>query len=286
MVNRIRLAAAVLAAGEWPIYEQQTFGAHAVHPHAKATRQYALDYAEHPAVTRLNDLLPAGIDLSALFSTVVRCAWPTFDPQEDLPDPFTGGEWAAEMGDFYVDTAIAAFFWADHDPLWATAIGDLKRIFAGNSLHTFFQALSGPELSRQIVIMPNLVYPATRTVVASNGTAFYAIVPPPKAVGESPPWPYRDGADWVAAECCFHLLAPVIGSELSGFSTDMEELLRHAATIVYLERHQNEGAALLYRAHCQQELGLPHITVAEEAVRSYLKDPAGESLSGQFLQNL
>lgn len=286
VVNRIRLAVAILAAGDWPQYEQETFAAHAVHPHAKATRQYALDYADHPAVTRLNMLLPAGLDLSALFSTVVRCAWPTFDPVEALPGPFADGEWAAELGDFYVDTAIAAFFWADHDDLWETAAVDLRRIFPDNSLHTYLQALSATGQTRQIIIVPNLVYPATQTVVATNADTYYTILPPPKAVGESPPWPYRDGADWVAAECCFHLLSPTLGQELSGFSAEMEDLLRHAATIVYLERYQNDGAALLYRARCQKEMGPARITVAEEAVRAYLKDPAGETLTGRFLQSL
>lgn len=189
VVNRLRLVSAVLAGSQWPAYEQEQMGAHAVHPHAKATRHYVSDYADHPAVTTINALLPAGLDLSELFSTAVRCNWPTFEPQEPLPGRFSDGTWASQLGDFYVETALAAFFWAEQAAPWADAENDLRRIFNNDNLYQLLSQLSGTPPAQDLVIMPNLNYPALQAVVASNRDHIYLLLPPPKAVGESPPGP-------------------------------------------------------------------------------------------------
>ncbi len=47
--------------------------------------------------------------------------------------------------------------------------------------------------------MPNLVFPALTPVVATAGDTLALLLPPPKAVGESPPWPFDEDPGWVVA---------------------------------------------------------------------------------------
>lgn len=279
VVNRLRLVSAVLAGSEWPAYEQEQMGTHAVHPHAKATRHYVSDYADHPAVTTINALLPAGLALSELFSTAVRCDWPMFEPQEPLPGRFSDGVWASQLGDFYVDTALAAFFWADQAAPWAEAENDLRRIFNSDSLYQLLGQLSGTPPAQDLVIMPNLNYPAMQAVVASNRDHIYLLLPPPKAVGESPPWPYRDGVDWVLAESCYQLSGFFLAENLARLAPRQQALLRHAITITYLGQAQDEASALFYTIRCKTEDNLPEINAAVDVVRDYLTNPAGADLA-------
>src|SRR5690606_8943726 len=116
------------------------------------------------------------------------------------------GTWARQLHDFYNESDIAASFWAEHTAMWDEAEHDLRRAFSSNHLHRFLSSLRAEPLPPYIVIVPNLIYPATQTVVAAGQDSYYVIIPPPKAVGESPPWPYRDGLDWVLAESCYQLV--------------------------------------------------------------------------------
>lgn len=269
VVNQVRLVAAILAASEWPVYEQEQRGAHAVHPHAKATRHYASDYDDHPAGAFINTTLQNNtLNLADLFSTALRCNWPMFDPQEALPSAYT--ELPEHLADFYVDSAVAAFFWADHEALWAEAVADLKRIFATNQLADFLGKLAGDTLEQDIIVSPNLVYPALTPVVATTAGAIYLILPPPKAVGESPPWPYRDGADWVLAESCYQLLEQVLPTDLTA---EQHTYLRHAATVVFLEQTQDEAAALFYMVRQQKENKLTDLPAIVEKVRNHVQNP-------------
>lgn len=268
-VNQVRLVAAVLAGSDWPTHEQKQCGTHAVHPHAKATRQYALDYEDHPAGELINTALQNNtLDLTSLFATALRCDWPMFDPQEDLPDGYT--DLPELLADYYVDSAIAAFFWADHEDLWQEAVADLRRIFATNQLADFLGKIAGSELARDITIVPNLVYPAVTPVVASTESTHYLILPPPKAVGESPPWPYRDGVDWVLAESCYQLLPQALPD---GLTAEQTAYLRHAATVVFLEQAQDEPAALFYMVRQQKENKLTDLPAVVEKLRNHLANP-------------
>lgn len=271
--NRVRLVGAVLAAGDWPALERKRRGAHAVHPHAKATRHYVADHSEHPAVTAVNDYLAEGGALSPLFATALRCQWPTFAPQEPLPGRGAGDQWTSDLADFYVDTGIAAFFWSEHEDVWEEAVTDLGHIFREHNLARFLKRLSGRELDRDLVVMPNLTYPALETIAAGNAQAYHLILPPPKAVGESPPWAYRDGADWILAKSCANLTRLLLADDLAEMDARRRQLLPHAATVIFLERTMDEAAALFYLVRTRKEADLPDLPEAVDAVRDYLEDP-------------
>lgn len=267
MDNRIRLVAAALAASEWPAHEQATWGAHAVHPQAKATRHFLAEYGQHPAGTFINSLLSPNFRASDLFSAAVRCQWPTFSPAEELSGRDT--EWVHHLADFYVDTAIAAFFWAEHEAPWREAQSDLQRIFQNSQLANFLGQLTGRPLANQLIITPNLIYPALETIVASNATQDYLILPPPKAVGESPPWPYRDGADWVLAESCFQMS----GRVLAHLAPAQRHPLQHAATVIFLGQALDEAVARFYLLRAKKENKLPQLPEIVDRLRTHLINP-------------
>lgn len=279
--SRVRLVSAVLAASHWPAYEQERSGTHAVHPHAKATRHYVQPFAAHPAVQTVNAALERGVEPAALFSVAVRCQWPTFEPLEPLPAPFADGKWARQLHDFYVESALAASFWSEHTAVWTEAEHDLQQAFTSDRLCRFLGALRPGALLQHIVIVPNLVYPATQTLVAASQDAYYVIIPPPKAVGESPPWPYRDGLDWVLAESCYQLLSHVLRPAANELTPEAWTLLRLAATIVFLEQGQDE-AALFYRLRREKEWGRARIVRAVEQVHAFLAEPQARSLLTRF----
>ena len=126
--DRARLVTAVLAASHWPEEEQKTLP-HAVHSHAKQTRQFVQKYKQHEAVRGVNEALLNGVTLDELVSTAIRCQWPTFEPVEPLPRLLKINEWARSLAKFEYDTEIAATFWPEHDHVWQTAVTALSRIF-------------------------------------------------------------------------------------------------------------------------------------------------------------
>lgn len=274
--NRIRLVGAVLAAGAWPAYEQEVMGAHAVHPHAKATRRYLAEHAGHPAVAFVDEQLRAEGVPGKLFAAAVRCRWPTFAAEEELPDHL--GNWVAHLADFYVDTAIAAFFWAEHEAVWAEAANDLHSIFKQHDPAAFLERLCARPLRHPVVVVPNLLYPALQSIAVASQDAYHLILPPPKAVGASPPWPYRDGVDWVLAESCFHLVEPALADTLATLAAPQRQLLRHAATVLFLEEAYDEAASLFYLVRARKEADLPGLPAVVEALRAYRDAPRSQDL--------
>jgi len=274
----------VLAASEWPAYEHARVGNGPAHPQAEATRLYIGDYAEHPAVQQINGLLPTHLNLADLFSTAVRCQWPTLAPQEPLPGRFADGVWAGQLGDFYVETAVAAFFWSDHEAVWLEAERDLRHIFSDNSMTTLLSALAGRDIDRGVTIVPNLIYPATETVVAENAQEYFIVVPPPAGKGESAPRSYRESAGWVLATVC-HALTPLfLDKTLAQMTPEQAELLRYAVTAAFVENvSDDKAAALFYRVHCRTELGLEQIDEAIDAVRAFLAQPEESGLARLFI---
>jgi hypothetical protein len=92
-------------------------------------------------------------------------------------------------------------------------------------------------------------------------------------VGESPPWPYRDGLDWVLAESCYQLVSYVLRPAAGALAPEVWTLLCLAATIVFLEQGQDEAAALFYRVRREKEWGRARIGRAVEQVRAFLAEP-------------
>jgi hypothetical protein len=268
---------AVLAASDWPNREQaqQT---HAVHPQAKQTRYFAREFAAHPAVTYTNRALAAGAPVNDLFTAALRSRWPTFAPAEPLPPTLSDGLWLSALADFHQDTAISNTFWPQHEAAWYEAQSELAVIFQHSQLAQFLGRLSGRPLAQAITILPNLVYPALTPVVAPTQLSLFLILPPPKAVGESPPWPFAEDPGWALATACGQLTAYLLADTLAQLDTTQQILLKHAATTLFLEQEIDDAEALAYQLRSRKEQKLPRLPLVVEALRNYLTRPGGRTL--------
>ena len=279
--DRARLVTAVLAAGGWPEREQAQLG-HAVHPHAKQTRHQVRDLAGHAAVVGADQMLAAGVPVDDLFTAAMSSAWPSLEPEASLPAAVTPA-WLPALADFYQEAGLAAF-WAEHEAAWAEAQADLVAIFQGSQLAGFLEQLNQRAAGRQrpgprpIAIMPNLVYPALASVLATPPVTLYLILPPPKAVGESPPWPYAEDPGWVRAQACQRLIAYLLADTLAQLDPARQALLTHAAVVLFQEQAGDEAEAMAYLVRTKKEQRLPQLPLVVEQLRQYLAAPHGRSL--------
>ena len=275
--NRVRLVGAVLAGSHWPQMEQaQTV--HAVHPQAKRTRQFVAAHARHPAIQLANAALDARVPVADLFAAALNAAWPTFTPTGPLPATFAAAEWTEALADFYVDTAIAAFFWADHAAPWEEALRDLCAIHHDSPLPAFLARLVGHPLDAGIHLTPNLAYPALQAILTPTPAALTFILPPPKAVGESAPWPYREGADWVLAETCYHLCAHFLQPALADLASAEQAALLHAVVAAFLAQASGPGDSQAYIVSSKRQFNLPQLPQLVAQLQSHLAAPTNVPL--------
>ncbi|HRQ41438.1 MAG TPA: hypothetical protein PLD25_26255 [Chloroflexota bacterium] len=272
--DRARLVTAVLAASDWPDEEQKQL-THAVHPHAKQTRQFVQKYKYHQAIRGVNEALLNGVTLEELFSTAVRCAWPTFEPAEPLPHLLKIERWARSLADFEHDTDIATTLWVQYQDVWQAAVDALQRIFADGRVASFLDRLT-QMTNPQMVIMPNLVYPALTAVLATTQDTLYLLLPPPKAVGESPPWPYDEDPPTVVTTVCQHLSIRLMADRLAALERAQRELFRHAATTLCLETAFDEFEAQAYQLRIKKTGNLPTLPVVTDQLRRYLNGDLAE----------
>jgi len=246
----VRTVTALLAASDWPAMEQ-TITPHAVHPHSKQTMHYMEAYKDHAAVTGLNAALGAGGTLDDLFETAV-C-------HSKLHEEST-------VVDFTAATDLATF-WASHTDAWDEAINDLKAIFDGKPVVGTVTALTGIDVVKPVLLVPTIVYPMLAPVVVENTEHIFIILPPAKAWGESPPWPFADDPGWAMAQVAFYLSQYLLRDEL----TQMDEtdgLVRlHAIVVLCLEKEMNDAEAMAYLVRTKKEQKLPQLIVAVEEAR-------------------
>ncbi len=267
--DRARLGMALLAASRWPELEQAR-ETHAVHPHAKQTRQFAAELAAtETAVAYVNDYLATGLPIPPFFMAVLRCDGATWQPQEPRPLIFDDEAFFAGLRQF-AQAQDWAGFWAMHAAVWQEAQADLTAIFQKSTLPAFLSRLTGQPLVQTIAIVPNLVYPALTAVMAPTQDALYLLLPPPKAVGESPPWPYREGLDWVLAETAYQLFSHVLKDFFAQLEAERSQLLLQAAITLFLEEALGEADALAYMVRVKRQFKLPKLPLVVEELREEL----------------
>ena len=258
--------------------QQQGQAPHAVHQHSKQTLQQLKPFADHPAATILNQALANGVDLGDFFAAALRCRWPGLDLAEPLPDTLSDGRWVAALSQLYVAADMEAF-WDDHADFWEVAESELAGVFEGSRLIPFLSQLMERPLKRQIAVIPCIVYPMLAPVLASTEAAHYLILPPAKAWGESPPWPFGEDPGWIIAQCCWALSELFMEESLAGLDGAQQALLRHAAVTLCLEQEFDEAEAMAYLVRSKKEHNLPKLPLVVGMLREYLDDPDGLSLS-------
>ncbi len=185
--DRMRLLAATLAVTSWPDEEQRRKG-HGIHIHARNTRRRLQAHDRHPAVVILQGLLDRGVPLEEIFGYVLQLEWPGL----------TGGEqptwappaWPRHLVAFYQETDLAAWWQAEAES-WEEARQQVEALFATARLRTFLEPFVGP-CSDALIFLPNLCYPTDMSLGAAVDGRLYCITPPRVAVGNNPPWPFKE----------------------------------------------------------------------------------------------
>lgn len=269
--DRMRLVMAVLAISDWPAQEQaqQT---HAVHPHAKETARFLQPFTAHPAVLYANKALAHHVPLEDMFKATLRSSWPDLRPFERPPGPLLDGRWLRLLAEFRRDTAVDERFWPTHRSLWDKAADALSTIFAGTPLPGWLASLTGRPLAQTIVIMPNLVYPARQTLLADTLQNLYVIVPPPPAVGESPPWPYQEDPAAVHVAVCQALTDHLLADILAELDESQAAILPHALSTLYLETAVDEAEAMAYLVRAKKQHNLPDLPTVVDNLRQQIAD--------------
>ncbi len=255
--DQLRLITAVLAASHWPDHEQAQL-THAVHPHAKQTRQYLAQYNTHPAVIWVNQVIERGEPLDDVFTAISQ------NVQQEA------------FADFLTTTKLTTF-WQEHAALWDEAKSDLTDIFKESQLPAFLNQISDDPLTQTIRIMPNLTYPSLSPVLVSDFDTLTLLPSLPKAVGESPPWPYGEDPGWVHTNVCRRLVQFALADTMEFLPEIKQALLTHAAVTLYLETAVDEGEAMAYMVRSKKQHKLPTLPLVVENLRAYLAEP-GEQL--------
>ena len=185
--NRVRLMSAVLAATNYPDKSQER-KKHGTHLHARGTRKTVAEYSHHPAVQAAQVLLDQNIPLVSMYSYVLRLTWPDL-AGDDMPR-WVPPRWNEHLKHFYESTNLEKW-WADEDESWKIPVRHLSESFAKVDLYAFLEPFLG-QVAESMVFMPNISYPTDQNIGLRIGGELIAIVPPPVAWGDSPPWPYKD----------------------------------------------------------------------------------------------
>ena len=275
--ERLRLGTAVLAVSNWPVAEQNQ-QPHAVHPQAKQARHFVQPFSTHPAVNLANEALLNGVTLTDLFSAALRCTWPNFAPTTALPQVPKIEEWVQALADFARDTAVATEFWPQQMAVWAEAESALNSIFDENSLLKSLAQLREGEFETAVTLMPNLVFPALSPVVATADGALTLLLPPPKAVGESPPWPFDEDPGWAVATVAEQLVPYLLADELAQLEDAKQPLAIHLAVAHCLTQLLDAFEAQAYLLRTKKTHNLPQLPALFAQLQEEVESGNGRSL--------
>ena len=246
--DRLRLAGALLAAGEWPEAEQK-LKPYKPHRVAEGARRYFAPARQHPAVLAAQALVGQGEGLSPLFTELFKNEGP-----QDLVAVLPSFVAATEPGKF----------WAETEADWQAAVSEASEVLARADLEQFLSDLFGP-LSTSLALMPNLLFPGQQCLAISAGGRLILYAPPPLAWGASPPWRYNERPDEVLAmvsqTAARHFVEPHL--------PDGAEALSLAAAVLFLRQAEGQAAGdqfMVIQKKTRGWKGLPGVVSALEAV--------------------
>ncbi len=222
--DRLRLAGCLLAASDWPDYEQSV-RAYKPHRIAEAARKTFGRLHDHPAVTACRRLAGDGEGLSTLFAHALNDDWP--------------GDLAA-VHDF-AEAANVARFYAEHTADFEQAEADARDVLSRADLQKFLTDLLGAD-ERAHIFAPNLLYPGRQPVAFGNAAEVIVTVPPPLAWGSSHPWRYVERPDESLAVIAEAFARFRSAEQLPADLQPRAEVLGVAAAVLFLREAEGPEA--------------------------------------------
>jgi hypothetical protein len=246
--DRLRLAGALLAAGEWPQTEQK-LKPYKPHRVAESARKYFAPARTHPAVLAAQALVGQGEGLGSLFTHLL-----VGDGPEGV---------APELPDFVTATEPDKF-WAETEADWQAAMNEGREVLGRADLEQFLSDLFGP-LPLSLALMLNLLFPGQQCLALEAGGRLIILAPPPLAWGASPPWRYNERPDEVLAMVSQTAARHFVEPHLPGDA----EALSLAAAVLFLRQAEGQAAGdqfMVIQKKTQGWKGLPGVVSALEAV--------------------
>ncbi|XWX03805.1 hypothetical protein VZO05_14975 [Aggregatilineales bacterium SYSU G02658] len=190
--DRVRLFSAVLAATDYPQTSQAVKRYHA-HPHARTTLKHLneMNAAAHPAAQGMQQLIHSGIPLHDIFSVALRTNFETYKFQ-GKPPVWLREEWLYQLTNFAQEMRLVSLW---QNPIsaraWEDAYTQMTNIFRPVAVKAFLKPFFG-EIAEDLLVMPNLSYPAEVELGLRTPHQLLSLIPPPLAWGESNPWPFDE----------------------------------------------------------------------------------------------
>lgn len=264
--DRARRAGVWLAASDWPDYEQ-TVKPYKPHRVAEQAHKQFTPLAAHPAVVAARAIVGDGAGLATFFAHALNATWPA-----DVTAHLADFEAVAKPDEFLAGTQ------AD----WTQAETDAREVVARADLRQFLVDLFGP-LSREITLVPNLLFPGLLPAIVQTATEIVLVQPPPKAWGASPPWRYNERPDEVEAA-----LAEAYARHLfeTGLPAEQAALQPHAAVfalaaaVLFLRQAEGEAAGDQFMMMEKRTRNLPRLPVVVMALEPLLADRRAGKYAG------
>jgi len=250
--DRLRLAGALLAASDWPAYEQ-TVKAYKPHRAADYAHKQLAAHSGHPAAQGARALVGNGEGLTTLYTHALTDTWPASIPVADFKT-------AANLDAFWAETA------AD----WQAAETEAREVITRADLGKFIDDLLGAQ-TRKLVFMPNIIFPGRQWVGCHSEGEVVIALHPPMAWGESHPWKYNERPDEVMAK-----LSEALAQYL--FLASVPEMKAHAeafglaAAVLFLRQAEDEAAGNQYMVMEKKTRGIKHLPAVVAALEPLLAD--------------
>jgi hypothetical protein len=259
--HRFRLVGALLAAGDWPEYEQ-SLKAYKAHRVADAAHKFFALHAGHSAASALRKLAGSGEGLPVMYRHALN---------EDWPAGFS--EWIKE----FERVTDAVQFFTEHQPDFAQAEADARSVLSRADLRQFLLDLLGAD-ERAYTFIPNLLYPGRQPVAVAAPAEVAVTAPPPIAWGTSHPWRYSERPDEalgiIAEAFTRHLVAEKLPAELQPHA----EVLGLAGAVHFLREAEGHDAGDQLMVMQKKTRGLQQLP----AVVMQLETLLAERRAGQY----
>jgi hypothetical protein len=264
--NNVRLAGALLAASDWP-EDEQIVKPYKPHRVAEQAHKHFAAQAQHPAVTAARASVGDGSGLTTFFTHALNATWPA--------------DVTTHLADFEA-SARPDEFWSETQADWAQAESDAREVALRADLRQFLTEVFGP-LSREITLVPNLLFPGLLPVTLQTADEVVLIQPPPKAWGASPPWRYNERPDEVEAA-----LAEAYARQLFETSLPAEHaaLQPHAgvfalaAAVLFLRQAEGDAAGDQFMMMEKRTRNLPKLPAVVLALEPLLADRRAGKYAG------
>jgi hypothetical protein len=185
------------------------------------------------------------------------------------PDAIFGWGLADGLADFAGETAVHAL-WQQQAAGWETAVAELRELVDLPALAHFLTQLTRQPTLPRLQISPNLLFPVLSPVLALADDGLHLLLPPPKAVGTSPPWPYREDPGWVMTQLAQRLLPHLLAEVAVGKTAVWQATLTHAAVAACLAATLDSFEAQSYLLRSKKQDNLPQLPQAVAQLERYL----------------